>query len=164
MSIEKKSLSESDIDLLKMISNGRKKMYFYFLFFLLFTVLVYIFIYGLNDFFTLVTNLKYFLILFFLGLILMSLFDFNLENDIYEKKKWVGLIWVKQKESIYDPEYNKTHFKIIFDDWRIGEVFVKEEFWNQLLVGDIFYVEKAVNSNVFIVFRKDDFDFKNELI
>ncbi|MFD2939218.1 hypothetical protein [Flavobacterium notoginsengisoli] len=97
-------------------------------------------------------------------LLLGSLRDANLYNDLKEKRKYVGTVKVKKKEYFYDQENNSELHQIVFDEWRIGEKLFKKEFWNDIKEGDEFYVEQAANSALVLKLDKENIDFRIGLV
>nr|WP_294783491.1 hypothetical protein [uncultured Flavobacterium sp.] len=97
-------------------------------------------------------------------ILLSWLRDTNLYNDLNEKQKYVGTVKVKKKEYFYDNENNSESYQVTFDEWRIGDVSFKEEFWKKINEGDEFYVEKAVNSGLILKLEKDNVNFRIGLL
>ncbi|QOG01557.1 hypothetical protein [Flavobacterium sp. MDT1-60] len=97
-------------------------------------------------------------------LLLGTLRDTNYDNDLNERKKYVGLVKVKKKEYFYDNENNSESHIITFDEWRIGEKSFKKEYWNKIIEGDEFYVEQAANSGFLFKLEKENTDFKTRLV
>ncbi len=97
-------------------------------------------------------------------LILGSLRDANLYNDLKEKQKYVGTVKIKKKDYFYDRENNSELHQVTFDEWRIGEKSFKKEFWNDVNEGDEFYVEQAANSSLVLKLEKENIDFRIGLI
>ena len=50
-------------------------------------------------------------------------------------------------------------FMITFNDWRIGNNRFEEEYWNDIKVNDVFFIEQAVNSGLVLKITKNNTDF-----
>ena|SRR6218665_557696 len=96
-------------------------------------------------------------------LLLGSLKDANLYNDLREKRKYAGTVKVNKKVYSYDRENNYENYQIYFDEWKIGDRSFKKEFWNDVNEGDEFYVEQAVNSGLIFKLERDTIDFTKGL-
>ncbi|AWK05361.1 hypothetical protein HYN56_14405 [Flavobacterium crocinum] len=97
-------------------------------------------------------------------LLLGSLRDANLYNDLREKQKYAGTVKVKKKVYSYDRENNYENYQIYFDEWKIGDKSFKKEFWNDIEEGDEFYVEQAANSALVLKLDKENIDFRIGLV
>lgn len=163
MALSKVSLSDDDIKLLIRKKKGNKNVR---LLVLLFSILVLFIIYTSVGFDTSNETFKFFKIVVIIvisALILSTLIDANFDNDLKEKQKFVGNIKVKKKEFWHNIEDNIDHYIIIFDEWQVGQKYVKREFWNETNESDEFYVEVAMNSGYVLKFTKNNIDVVNAL-
>ncbi|QYS85593.1 hypothetical protein JJC03_10255 [Flavobacterium oreochromis] len=159
MSLTKVSLTELDIKILKKRKRSKNKIRLLILIFSI-SVLSIIRYYSPNETYGFT---KIAMLIIFSGLIIGSLIDTNIDNDLKERIKLVGDIKIKKKEHYHDADNNKNHFIITFDDWRIGDREVEEEFWNKTNEGDEFYIEQAANSGYVLQFKKESIDILNEI-
>lgn len=160
MPVTRVTLTETDIEILKKRkkrnSNTRISI-----------LVVSLLIFFISNFYSSNENFKYvkvFFIIIILLLFLSSLFDVNLYNDLSEKEKFVGLVKVKEKEYRLDSEDNTEIHFIIFDEWRIGNIQFKKEYWDRINKGDEFYIEQTTNSDYILGLSKENIDFTEGII
>jgi hypothetical protein len=164
MPVTKISLTKTDIESLKGKKKSNSKLRIGSS---IFSLLVLLIVYINVGFDTSNSNFYFFKIVVIVinaFLLLGTLTDTNYDNDLSERKKYVGLVKVKKKEYFYDNENNSESHIIIFDEWRIGEKSFKKEYWNKIKEGDEFYVEQATNSSFTFKLEKENIDFRIGLI
>lgn len=164
MPLTKVSLTKTDIESLKGKKKSNSKLRIGISFFsLLILLIVYVSV-GFDTSHSFFYFFKIVVIVINAFLLLGTLRDTNYDNDLNERKKYVGVVKVKKKEYFYDNENNSESHIITFDEWRIGEKSFKKECWDKINEGDEFYVEQATNSGFMFKLEKENTDFKIGLV
>lgn len=113
------------------------------------------------------------LILVFGGIGILGAFlnRLTIYQDLIERKKYSGEFKVIEKiervrrrghdtDSGHFSSMENIIYLIKFNDWRIGDVRFKKEYWEIVNEGDVFEIDQAVNSQYVLRISREGKDFK----